>query len=169
MFLVKYAISVKREEMRKLEKLAREEEQKLVVAEQCLEDDAVTFDLFLKENDKSSVEAIKQAETETKNKIERVASVKRLTNILRGIETEISKYEEQLTELKRYREFVNQLTPSQYRNTKKVKKERKKSAQSSSTDFSSKNKSSTVGRKSQIGKTPSQTSGKLRTNSNLRL
>ena len=60
MFLVKYAISVKREEMRKLEKLARDEEQKLVIAEQCLEDDAVTFDLFLKENDKSSVEAIRQ-------------------------------------------------------------------------------------------------------------
>ena len=34
MFLVKYAISVKREEMRKLEKLAREEEHKLVIAEQ---------------------------------------------------------------------------------------------------------------------------------------
>ena len=108
MFLVKYAISVKREEMRKLEKLAREEEQKLVVAEQCLEDDAVTFDLFLKENDKSSVEAIQQAEKETKNKIERVATVKRLSNIIRGIETEISKYEEQLTELKRYRDFVHQ-------------------------------------------------------------
>ena len=42
----------------------------------CLEDDAVTFDLFLKENDKNSVEAIKQAEAETKAKLERVASVK---------------------------------------------------------------------------------------------
>ena len=71
--------------MRKLEKLAREEEQKLVIAEQCLEDDAITFDLFLKENDRSSVEAIKQAEIETKNKIEKVAAVKRLTNIHRGI------------------------------------------------------------------------------------
>ena len=35
MFLMKYAISVKREEMRKLEKLAREEEQKLLIAEQA--------------------------------------------------------------------------------------------------------------------------------------
>ena len=162
MFLVKYAISVKREEMRKLEKLAREEEQKLVVAEQCLEDDAVTFDLFLKENDKSSVEAIQQAESETKNKIERVATVKRLSNIIRGIETEISKYEEQLTELKRYRDFVQQLTPAQHRKPKKDKKsERKKSAQSSSTDMSSKNKGSSLGRKSVPGKAPSNTSGKI--------
>ena len=41
MFHVKYAISVKREEMRQLEKLAREEEKKLVIAEKCLEEDAV--------------------------------------------------------------------------------------------------------------------------------
>jgi len=153
MFLVKYAISVKREEMRKLEKLAREEEQKLMVAEQCLEDDAVTFDLFLKENDKSSVEAIKQAEGETRNKIERVAAVKRLSNILRGIETEISKYEEQLAELKKYRDFVNQLTPAQHRKPTK-QKERKKSAQSSATDVTKKTNS---GRKSIVGKTPSST------------
>ena len=48
---------------------------------QCLEDDAVTFDLFLKENDKNSVEAIKQAEAETKAKLERVASVKDWDNL----------------------------------------------------------------------------------------
>jgi hypothetical protein len=42
MFHVKYAISVKREEMRQLEKLAREEEKKLVIAEKCLEEDAVS-------------------------------------------------------------------------------------------------------------------------------
>ena len=42
-----------------------------VIAEQCLEDDAVTFDLFLKENDKSSVEAIRQAEVEMRRKLEK--------------------------------------------------------------------------------------------------
>lgn len=119
MFLVKYAISVKREEMRKLEKLARDEEQKLVIAEQCLEDDAVTFDLFLKENDKSSVEAIRQAEIEMRKKLDKVAEVKRLSNIIRGIQTELSKQEEKLSELKRYRMFIDQLTPAKYRKTKK--------------------------------------------------
>jgi len=119
MFLVKYAISVKREEMRKLEKLARDEEQKLVIAEQCLEDDAVTFDLFLKENDKSSVEAIRQAEIEMRKKLDKVAEVKRLSNIIRGIQTEISKQEEKLSELKRYRMFIDQLTPAKYRKSKK--------------------------------------------------
>jgi len=108
-----------------------------VIAEQCLEDDAVTFDLFLKENDKSSVEAIRQAEVEMRRKLEKgiliiyvifmthnmthlVAEVKRLSNIIRGIQTEISKQEEKLSELKRYRMFTDQLTPGQYR--KKTKK-----------------------------------------------
>lgn len=130
MFLVKYAISVKREEMRKLEKLARDEEQKLVIAEQCLEDDAVTFDLFLKENDKSSVEAIRQAEIEMRKKLDKVAEVKRLSNIIRGIQTEISKKEEQLSELKRYRMFIDQLTPAKYRKSKKNKPEQARSVTS---------------------------------------
>ena len=38
--------------MRKLEKLARDEEEKLTIAEKALEDDALTFDMFLKENDR---------------------------------------------------------------------------------------------------------------------
>jgi len=130
MFLVKYAISVKREEMRKLEKLARDEEQKLVIAEQCLEDDAVTFDLFLKENDKSSVEAIRQAEIEMRKKLDKVAEVKRLSNIIRGIQTEISKQEEKLSELKRYRMFIDQLTPAKYRKSKKNKPEQARSVTS---------------------------------------
>ena len=58
---------------------------------QCLEEDAITFDLFLKENDKSSVEAIKQAEDEMKKRFEKVTEVKRLSNVIRGIQTEISK------------------------------------------------------------------------------
>ena len=59
MFLVQYSLRVKRDEMKKLEDLALAEERKLERAERCLEEDAAMFDEFLKENDKSSVEAIK--------------------------------------------------------------------------------------------------------------
>ena len=54
-----YSLGVKRDEMRKLEEIARAEEEKLAKAEQYLEEDAAMFDEFLKENDKNSVEAIK--------------------------------------------------------------------------------------------------------------
>lgn len=60
MFLVQYALGVKREEMRKLEEIAQAEEQKLLDDEKALEEDAAKFDAFLKENDKNSVEAIKK-------------------------------------------------------------------------------------------------------------
>lgn len=45
--------------MRKLEDIAALEEKKLELAEQYLEEDAALFDEFLKENDKSSGDAIK--------------------------------------------------------------------------------------------------------------
>jgi hypothetical protein len=50
---------VKRDEIKKLEQLAQEEERELELAERHLEEDAIMFDEFLKENDKNSVEAIK--------------------------------------------------------------------------------------------------------------
>lgn len=59
MFLVKYSLAVKRDEMKKLEELAAAEERKLESAEKFLEEDAAMFDEFLKENDRNSVEAIK--------------------------------------------------------------------------------------------------------------
>lgn len=143
MFLVKYAISVKREEMRKLEKLARDEEQKLVIAEKCLEDDAVTFDLFLKENDKSSVEAIRQAEVEMRKKLDKVNEVKRLSNVIRGIQTEISKQEERLIELKKYRGFIDELTPYPHRlSTKKAEKQKLKLKKVETSESQMSNKSS---------------------------
>ena len=75
MFLVQYALGVKRQEMQKLEEIAqvdilegflnlilffKAEEQKLLDDEKALEEDAAKFDAFLKENDKTSVEAIKR-------------------------------------------------------------------------------------------------------------
>ncbi len=59
MFLVQYALGVKREEIHKLEEIARAEEKKLEAAEKYLEQSATMFDDFLKENDKNAVEAIK--------------------------------------------------------------------------------------------------------------
>jgi len=54
-----YAIAVKREEIQKLEKIAKKEERKLEKAEYNLEKDIAIFDEFLKENHKSSVQALK--------------------------------------------------------------------------------------------------------------
>ena len=65
-----------------------------------------------------------------RKKLDKVAEVKRLSNIIRGIQTEISKQEEKLSELKRYRMFIDQLTPAKYRKSKKKRPEQARSVTS---------------------------------------
>lgn len=50
---------MKRREIQRLEVLVTEEEAKLERAEKTLERDAVLFDEFLRENDRSSVQALR--------------------------------------------------------------------------------------------------------------
>jgi hypothetical protein len=61
MFLVQYALGVKKEEMRKLENITETQEKMLEEAEEQLEADAAKFDQFLKDNDRNSAEAIHEA------------------------------------------------------------------------------------------------------------
>ncbi|KAJ3000684.1 Coiled-coil domain-containing protein 38 [Globomyces sp. JEL0801] len=96
MFLVHYALGVKRDEMKKLEMIAQREEQKLIDDEKALEEDAAKFDAFLKENDKNSVEAIKKSD--------------------------MTKNEDQLRDLQRYRQFLDKLTPTEFLVSKKKEK-----------------------------------------------
>eukprot|EP00118_Oscarella_pearsei_P003800 m.15792 g.15792 ORF g.15792 m.15792 type:complete len:598 (+) comp26564_c0_seq1:38-1831(+) len=122
MFLVEYALGVKRDEMRKLEQIARQEEKTLERAEKFLEEDAVTFDEFLKENDKNSVEAIKAAEAETKLKLEKVNQIKGINAKILSLKSELSKNEEQLLEFKVYKRFLERLAPQEWRRQLETKR-----------------------------------------------
>lgn len=66
MFLVQMSLDTKRAEIRKLEERAQQREEALKKSEQMLEEDALRFDQFLKDNDAKAVQAIKKAEAETK-------------------------------------------------------------------------------------------------------
>lgn len=123
MFLVQYSLGVKRDEMRKLEEIAQAEEKKLELAEQYLEEDAAMFDEFLKENDKNSVEAIKIAEAETKLKLEKVAEIKKINAQMMAIKSEISKNEDTLKEYMLYKHFLDSLTPQEWKDGKRKKRE----------------------------------------------
>lgn len=125
MFLVQYSLGVKRDEMRKLEEIAQAEEKKLELAEQYLEEDAAMFDEFLKENDKNSVEAIKIAEAEAKQKMEKMNEIKRINAQMMGIKSEISKYEDTLKEYQLYRGFLDTLIPEEVQDERKKIKEKR--------------------------------------------
>ncbi|KAM3914211.1 cilia- and flagella-associated protein 100 [Leptodactylus fuscus] len=122
MFRLEYGLQVKRDEIQKLETMAAAEELKLEKAEQFLEQDAIRFDEFLKENDRNSVEAMKQADKETKLKLERAAEMKSLSGQMMNIKSDIAKSEEILREYLMYKEFLFRLSPKEWQEERLKKK-----------------------------------------------
>ncbi|XP_034632956.1 cilia- and flagella-associated protein 100 [Trachemys scripta elegans] len=132
MFLLQYAVAIKRDEIQKLESLAAEEEAKLEKAEQYLEKDAAMFDEFLKENDKNSAQALKTAEKETKAKIEKIIEIRELTGQMMSIQSEISRFEDTLKEYKKYKNFLYQLSPKEWQEEYEKKQMKTKAMKMSS-------------------------------------
>ncbi|XP_007948807.1 cilia- and flagella-associated protein 100 [Orycteropus afer afer] len=114
MFLIQYALEMKRNEIQRLEMLAAKEEAKLELAEKSLEKDAALFDEFLRENDRSSVQALRAAEKETKAKIEKIFEFRDLTTQIMNIKSEISKFEDTLQHYKIYKDFLYKLSPKEW-------------------------------------------------------
>ena len=79
-----------------------------------LEEDALRFDAFLKENDEQVQEAIRRAEAEAKAKQDKAHEIKRLNTVIAAIRSEMNKYDEQLDDCHKYKEFLGKLTPSEW-------------------------------------------------------
>jgi hypothetical protein len=76
--------------------------------------EATKFDQFLRENDKSAVEAIKLAEDATRLKQNKQAEIKRLQVEVMAFNSEVSKQEDTLGKLRRYRQFLSALSPAEW-------------------------------------------------------
>lgn len=61
-FMIQMSLDIKKAEISKLEESINSREKELEQAERLLEEDAVRFDAFLKENDKNAHEAMRQGE-----------------------------------------------------------------------------------------------------------
>ncbi|XP_021574749.1 cilia- and flagella-associated protein 100, partial [Carlito syrichta] len=114
MFLLQYALEMKRAEIQRLELQVAEEEARLEQAEKSLEKDAALFDEFLRENDRSSVQAMRVAERETKAKVEKIIEIRDLTVQIMNIKSEISKFEDTLQQYKVYKDFLDRLSPKEW-------------------------------------------------------
>ncbi|XP_038282646.1 cilia- and flagella-associated protein 100 isoform X2 [Canis lupus familiaris] len=121
MFLIQYALDMKRNEIQRLEMLATKEEAELERAEKSLEKDAALFDEFLRENDRSSVQALRAAEKETKAKMEKILEIHDLTTQIMNIKSEISKFEDTLQRYKIYKDFLYKLSPKEWLEEKEKK------------------------------------------------
>ena len=113
------SLDVKREEIQKLQDKATQKEEALRRSEQKLEEDAIRFDTFLKENDKRAHDAVKEAEAATKKKNDKVQEIKRLNQQLQAVSSEMSKQREALDDCVKYREFLDGLTPEVHFNENK--------------------------------------------------
>ncbi|XP_054544097.1 cilia- and flagella-associated protein 100 isoform X2 [Talpa occidentalis] len=113
-FLLQYAVDMKQSEIQRLEVLASKEEAQLQRAEKALEKDAALFDEFLRENDRSSVQAMRVAEKETKAKMEKISEIRDLTTQIMNIKSEISKFEDNLQHYKIYKDFLYKLSPKEW-------------------------------------------------------
>merc|ERR1712048_478119 len=114
MFFAQYGLSVKKNEMKNLENLAKLEQRKIEAQEAALEQDSIAFDKFLKDNDEKAVNAIKEAEKQTKIKLEKQTQIKNLILQQQTIKSSIIRYEEELQEILTYRKFLFQLAPKQW-------------------------------------------------------
>jgi len=128
MFLVQMSLDTKRAEIRKLEERAQQREEALRKSEQMLEEDALRFDQFLKDNDQKAVQAIKKAEAETKAKAEKVQEIKKLNAQITQIKSEMSKFEEQLEDCRKYKDFLDKLTPPEWFEEQAAAKQRRKAS-----------------------------------------
>eukprot|EP00191_Tetraselmis_sp_GSL018_P005466 CAMPEP_0177599912 /NCGR_PEP_ID=MMETSP0419_2-20121207/13290_1 /TAXON_ID=582737 /ORGANISM="Tetraselmis sp., Strain GSL018" /LENGTH=595 /DNA_ID=CAMNT_0019092765 /DNA_START=281 /DNA_END=2069 /DNA_ORIENTATION=+ len=128
-FLVQMSLDTKRAEIRKLEERAVQREDALKKSERMLEDDALRFEGFLKENDQKVQEAIKSAEVATKAKQDKMQEIKRLNAAIAAIRSELSKYEEQLEDCKKYKDFLNGITPADFFEEQAHKRVKRREAQ----------------------------------------
>lgn len=76
-----------------------------------LEKAALEFDGFLEDNDRKAMDALRQAEQETKLKLAKAKEIKKLQLALISLRSEISKSEEQLRDSLRCRKLLELLTP----------------------------------------------------------
>ncbi|KAM6325278.1 cilia- and flagella-associated protein 100 [Podargus strigoides] len=126
MLSVKYAVAVKQDEIQRLEKVAKNEERKLKEAEHHLKNDVSKFDEFLKENQESSVQALKIAQKETTAKMKKIQEVQSITFQIEKFRSEISKLTHTLQEYRMYRDLLYQLSPKEWQEEHRKKHTKEK-------------------------------------------
>ena len=112
--LLQMSLDIKKEEIEKLDETLRMKEESLDASEKLLEEDALRFDLFLKDNHKKAQDAWRAAEKETKRKMEKIQEIKKLNKTLQIIQSSTNKCKDSLEECAQYKIFLDILTPSHW-------------------------------------------------------
>jgi len=128
LFLTQMSMNVKKAEIEKLDAEATAKEDALSRSQQMLDEDIKKFEDFLQSRDKQSHTAMKNAEEMTKKKMERVHRLKQLKAQLGALQGDIAKLREQKEECLSLKDFLDQLTPQEWKNSKAQEKAERKLA-----------------------------------------
>ncbi|XP_039669364.1 cilia- and flagella-associated protein 100-like isoform X3 [Perca fluviatilis] len=115
------SLMTKRSEILRMDKAIAKEEGQLRQLEKIIERDNLSFEEFLRENEKKSVEARTFFEREAKSKQDKNAQIKRLTAEIGTVKSELGKFEEILIDYKRYEELLFELSPPEWQQAQKTK------------------------------------------------
>ncbi|KAF7248733.1 Coiled-coil domain-containing protein 38 [Varanus komodoensis] len=122
LFLLEYAVKIKQCTMSKLEKMAAKEERRAKIAETKLEEDTVAFEEFLRENDRSSIDALRLATQEAKSKLEVADEVRLAMNEVFSLKSEIAYTEDLLRLYLSYEAFLLSISPKEWQEQQLAKK-----------------------------------------------
>ncbi|XP_015415432.1 PREDICTED: coiled-coil domain-containing protein 38 [Myotis davidii] len=95
-FLLQYAVSNKRNTITRYDKHIMTKERQINKAEIKLQEDAIAFEEFLRENDQRSVDALKIAAHETINKLQMTAELKKATMEVQAVKSQSESSEDSL-------------------------------------------------------------------------
>lgn len=114
LLLLNRSLNLKREEIQKLDAKLKTKREALEQSAQVLEEDALRFDSYLRENNKKAEIAIRMAERETKKKVEKMQEIKLLNEELQKIQSNIHKHTRNLDEYVKYGAFLDTLVPEEW-------------------------------------------------------
>ncbi|XP_061541773.1 cilia- and flagella-associated protein 100 [Phycodurus eques] len=123
--VLEISLMTKRSEICKMDKAVVKEERRLKELEKTIEKDTQSFAVFLRENEKKSLEAQTFLERETESKQETTADIKKLTSEISTIRSEVADYDDILHEYKRYGELLFKLSPPEWQEAQRAKRLRK--------------------------------------------
>lgn len=116
-FLAQLSIETKREELQRLEKIEREEEENLKKREAEINLFKDQFRSFLENDGKLTMDKRREAEQKAKQRLEISLKIKNISSEISSLRNEIAHHEEKLKECNEYKEFLEKLTPSEWRDS----------------------------------------------------
>ncbi|CAE7579009.1 FAP100 [Symbiodinium natans] len=125
-FLVHMACDNKREEIVRLDAMAKAKEDALAASQQTLDEDAKKFEDYLQERIAKASSATKESEMLAKVKQDKVARIKNLRQQIATVQSETSKLKEVRVESERYKMFLEKITPPEWKEEQRKKKEQRK-------------------------------------------